>query len=177
MAQCAILGKAGRRVIRVGCSVVVLKMTLDAVRRSPLKYKVLMTLAALQQGVRPIENKPGESPVIEQGKPSIRAVAPFTFEREIRGHMIDRYRVDVVRMMTGIAICLQPAKLPDSGPGMADFAFNRDMGAHERETVRMQCIAGSYMLPAPDAVALGTVCAHPAPVDIGVTVGAIRSDV
>jgi hypothetical protein len=65
MAQCAVPGKSRGSVVRIGCCVVVLKMTPDAVRRSPLKFKVHMTLAALQQGVRSFENKPGECPVIE----------------------------------------------------------------------------------------------------------------
>lgn len=156
--------------VRKSRCIVVFKMARNAVCRGPLENIIHMTVGALQQGMRPVENKAGERSMIEKGKPSVHAVAHFALERKFRGHMIDRFRVHVVRVMAEVTIGTQPSKQPYRGAGVAAFASDRRMGAHQRKTVRMQRIACSDMFPAPDAVALGTVGSHLASVDIGMAV-------
>ena len=134
--------------------------------------------------MRAEQRKIGRWPRVVKGraKPSVKRMAHIAILRELTLHMIgngsaDRLRAIEVGLVTRYASGGKPLKLPDGGTLVAIIALKRGVGAEEREAVLVIFELLHRDVPALDGVALSTVRAHLALVNVGMTVLAILSHI
>jgi len=112
--------------------------------------------------------------MIETAVPGVGPMARLAPQRIAGGLMIGRPGGTIVLRVAGRALGAQPPELTGRGAFVTVRALGGSMGAKERETVLMSVDSPRDLAPALDRVALFAVASHLAPVNIRVTVRAIR---
>ena len=123
----AVMRVSGRGMVGIGSIVVVVRVTGIAIGRGSLEYQIRMTFTAVQSGVCAAENESCGAVVIEVGKPIIHAVTCFAIERKSACLVIDRYCIEIIAVVTGVAVCSQSPELADGCTGVAAFTFHCGM--------------------------------------------------
>ena len=90
--------------------------------------------------------------------------------------MINRLRIEIIFMMTEIAVGPEAPEQSHSSACMARFAFQGGVGSHERKPVPGPGYIPLYFLPTADTVTFFAVASHLAAMNIGMTIAALRPD-
>lgn len=163
--------------VGIGRLVVILKMASDAVRRRCGKNKIRMAILALQQGMGSAKGKSGCAPVIESCQPAVHAVTRFTGEGKSGRLVIHHFRLDVILVMTGIAVGAESTELTDRPAGMAILALECGVRPKKREPVQVPVRMPTDIVPTANAVAFLAVRTQLAAVYICVAVHTLGFDI
>jgi hypothetical protein len=175
VAEAAIMGHAGLHVGRIFRIGKVGLVTCETCGRRALVPVVDVAGGAFERGVHAGKRIPGEFEVIEaRSEPIIHGVATFTRSRESRGDVVN-HRCLVILLMARIAGRRESHKLSCGCAFVARFALQHGVRADKGKTILMILDFANRHLPAFDGMTPLAVGSELTPVDVRVTIGAMRA--
>jgi len=179
MARLAILRKTKLHVIRIGRALEVLQVTRNARRIRDVVIVVHVAIHALPRGygVGPSQWKTSRG-MIELGvKPVVKTVALLARRRESSCHVVRVRRPLEVAGVATEALGCQAHKLPNRRRFMARVAFQCRVPPQQRKPVHVIFDLRDLYVPSLDAMALFTLGAELAFMDVSMAIGAAGSGI
>ena len=163
------------QVVGVSRVIVIGQVASNTLRSQARRETVGVTLRALQGGVRSGKREGGELVVVEfRAGPHVYAVAGLAGDREIRGHVVQRFGSLIVLQMAGDALRAQAGINPRRSSMMAVVASCYRMGANQWKPVAVLLNRRNGHVPAANGVAALTIRPELPAVQIRVTLRALR---
>lgn len=165
--------------IRIFGAGIVLDVAADAIRRRALVLPAYVALSALQLGVCSYQGKAGKTQVVKLcAQPGIHAVvALLALRGEIQRHVAGPGGLLELVQVTAHAISRKPLETPHRSARVAGITFEGSMRSNQWKAVLVLLDLVDRHAPSVHRVALLAGRPELAPVDVGVAVGAFRTDV
>ena len=156
-------------------------VTAHATRRRAAELSAGVAGVAIQSRVRPSQRKIRRRPrmIKLRTQPVVHGVALVARGGEVEQDVVEpgRLRVDEIALMAGVAGGRQTLELADGRALVAGIAVDSSVGTNQREAIQVLIDLLNRNVPSLHGVALFAVGPHLALVNIGVAVGALRSDI
>src|SRR5580704_402801 len=172
--------EASLRMRRIVGLIEIRHVTANARSGRGIKSSAGMAGVAVQSGVGTHQREPGHRQVVKlRAHPIVHGVALLAPGGELEFDVVQsgRLRVDEVALMAGVALRGKALELANRRALVAGIAVDRGVGANQWEAIKVLIDLLNRNVPSLHGVALFAVCSHLALVNIGVAVGALRSDI